>query len=136
MVNGAGLSALHLATLAGSSDTVIPVTFPPTFALCVPLVSCISWERGSREDWCPAGWNGWPGTLQVGALIQLGANLACQIAGGRFRPVSNWMCGGSTALHLACACGLPAIATLLLDAQSASPGALQFPRWTCLTLCI
>eukprot|EP00208_Stichococcus_sp_RCC1054_P006605 CAMPEP_0206136432 /NCGR_PEP_ID=MMETSP1473-20131121/1666_1 /ASSEMBLY_ACC=CAM_ASM_001109 /TAXON_ID=1461547 /ORGANISM="Stichococcus sp, Strain RCC1054" /LENGTH=747 /DNA_ID=CAMNT_0053528967 /DNA_START=387 /DNA_END=2630 /DNA_ORIENTATION=- len=85
MVNGAGLSALHLATLSGSSNT-------------------------------------------VKALIQLGADIACQVAGGRSRPVSNWMCAGSTPLHLACARGFPAIAAVLLDAQTETPGAVDLRR--------
>lgn len=68
---------------------------------------------GSAEAWLVA---------QVKALIQLGADIACQVAGGRSRPVSNWMCAGSTPLHLACARGFPAIAAVLLDAQTETPG--------------
>lgn len=64
---------------------------------------------------------------QVSVLIRAGAALDSQIAGGRSRPSSNWMCAGSTALHLACARGLPSVAAILLDAQAADPGEQQLP---------
>ena len=64
-----------------------------------------------------------PCTAQVRALIRAGASLDSQIAGGRARATSNWMCAGSTALHLACARGMPTVAAILLDAQAANPGA-------------
>jgi hypothetical protein len=62
------------------------------------------------------------GAVQVRALIRAGASLDSQIAGGRARATSNWMCAGSTALHLACARGMPTVAAILLDAQAANPG--------------
>jgi hypothetical protein len=65
--------------------------------------------------------------VQVRALIRAGASLDSQIAGGRARATSNWMCAGSTALHLACARGMPTVAAILLDAQAANPGAAPQP---------